>query len=73
MDQDSVVVEIQNRINPYADRIKELENSISSKDDEIAILRLAVERLIQIKEELGKPTKEKNPKGNRSKGSKSKR
>lgn len=52
MEKDPVVLQIQEKLNPYVERIQELETSVSKKDEEIIILRLAVERLMDIKKSL---------------------
>lgn len=63
MEKDPVVVEIQQRLNPYIERVGELEKSLEEKDNEIVILRLAVERLMAIKEEMSRPSRPSKARG----------
>lgn len=73
MEKDPVAVKIQERLTPYVERVEELQRSLEDKDNEIGILRLAVERLMAIKTEMSKPSgQSKGPKrgkrGGASKG-----
>lgn len=66
MEKDPVVLQIQEKLNPYVERIQQLESSISGKDEEIIILRLAVERLIDIKNQLSSSSEKKGGKTGKS-------
>lgn len=76
MEKDSTPQEIKyenlmkQKLEPYVNRITQLQTSITKKDIEASILRLAVERLLTKKSELekGKSSKGKGPKSKQSSG-----
>ena len=59
--KDSVTQLILEKLAPYKERLSNLESSLTSKDDEIRILKLAVERLKTLKTKLEKPAKPTKP------------
>ena len=51
-DEGQIMTVLMERIQPYKDRIVELEKSIADKETEAVILRLAVERLGELVKKL---------------------